>query len=123
VSAQEGSVEVFCDKYQSKFTVILDFKNNNPFPIEIDRIEISGDVSSASMKAIELLGAKIEPDKKDKFFLDGKIDAVNLEKINKAPNNEALRLEVKAVIINKYYNIRDFSHHFDRLMCKYYNKQ
>jgi hypothetical protein len=123
VSAQEGSVEIFCDKCQSKFRVILDFRNNNPFPIEIDRIEISGNISSASIKAMELFGAEIKPDKKQNFFLDGKIDPANLEQINKIPNDEALRLEVKAIIVNKHYNIRDFRHHFDRLMCKYYNKQ
>ena len=123
VSAQEGSVDVYCDKFQSKFIVTLDFKNNNLFPVEIDRIEISGNISSASMKAIELFGAKIEPDIKHKFFLDGKIDPANLEQINKAQNDETLRLEVKAIIVNKYYNIRDFRHNFDRLMCKYYNKQ
>ena len=123
ISAQEGSVQVFCDECQSKFAVTIDFRNNNPFPIEIDRIEISGNVSSASMKAVELFGAEIGPNKKNNFFLDGKIDPANLELINQASNDESLRLEVKAIIVNKYYNIRDFRHHFERLMCKYYNKQ
>ena len=123
VSAQEGSVEVWCDKCQSMFKVILEFRNNNPFPIEIDRVEMSGYLHSASMKAIELFGAKIEANKKTNFFLEGKIDAANLEQINQVSNDETLRLEVKAIIANKYHNIRDFRYHFDRLMCKYYNKQ
>jgi hypothetical protein len=123
VSAQEGSVEVWCNKYQSKFRVILDFRNNNPFPIEIDRVEISGYLHSASMKAIELFGAKIEAHKKVIFFLEGKIDAANLEQINQAPKDETLRLEVKTIIVNKYHNIRDYIHHFERLVCKYYNRQ
>jgi len=122
VSAQEGSVEVWCDKCQSMFKVILEFRNNNPFPIEIDRVGISGYLHSASMKAIELFGAKIEANKKVNFFLEGKIDAANLEQINQASNDETLRLEVRAIVINKYHHIRDFTYRADRLMCKFYNK-
>ncbi len=123
VSGQEGSVEIWCDNYQSNFKVILEFRNNNPFPIEIDRVEALGYLHSASMKAVELFGAKIQANGKGTLFLEGKIDPANLEQVNQAPNDESLRLEVKAVILNKYHNIRDFSHQFDRLMCKFYNKK
>jgi hypothetical protein len=124
ISAQEGSIEIWCDKYQSMFRIYLDFKNDNPFPIEIDRVEVSGNTySSASVEAIELFGERIEAHKKARMFLKGKIDSANLEKINQATADETLRLQVKAVIINKFYNIRDYTHSFDRLVCKYYNKQ
>jgi len=123
ISAKEGSVELWCDKCQSSFKVILEFKNNNPFPIEIDRVEISGKLHTASMKALELFGAKLEKNKKVNFYLRGKLDESTLEQVNQAPHNEGLRLEVKAVIINKYHNVRDFRYQFDRLMCKFYNKK
>jgi len=124
ISAQEGSIEMWCDKYQSMFKVILEFKNNNPFSIEIDRVEISGyTYSGASVEAIELFGERIEAHKKARIFLKGKIDSANLEKINQASNDETLRLEVKAIIVNKYHNIRDYKYHFDRLRCEYHNRQ
>lgn len=123
ISAQEGSVQVWCDKCQSCFKVILEFKNNNPFPIEIDRVEIYGQLHIASMKAVELFGAKLEKNKKVNFYLRGKLDESTLAQVNQAPHDEGLRLEVKAVIINKYHCIRDFRYQFDRLMCKFYNKK
>jgi len=123
ISAKEGSVELWCDKYQSKFNVVLEFKNNNPFPIEIDRVEISGHLHGASMKAVELFGAKLGNSKKVNFYISEKMDESNLDIVNKAPHDETLSLEVKAVIINKYHYIRDFRYHFDRLMCKFYNKK
>jgi len=122
VSAEEGSVEVWCDKRQSKFTVTLGFRNNNPFPIEIDRVGISGYLSGVSMKAFELFGAKVEANKKVDLFLEGKIDAASLEQVNQVSNDDTLRVVINSIVINKYYNIRDFKRHFDRLMCKYYNK-
>ena len=123
VSAQEGSVELWCDKLQSRFNVILEFKNNNPFPIEIDRVEIYGQLNNASMKAFELFGAKVRKNKKVNLYLRGKLDESSLAIVNQVSDNEALRLEVKSVIINKYHYIRDFTYHFDRLMCKFYNRK
>lgn len=123
MSAQEGTVEVWCDKYQSQFNIILDVRNNNPFPIEVDRVEATGYIHSASMKAIDLFGVEIKAHQKANIFLRGRIDAANLEQINQVPDDETLRLEAKAVIVNKYHNIRDYIHRYDRLVCKYYNKQ
>ncbi len=116
-------MEIWCDKCQSKFKVILEFKNSNPFPIEIDRVEISGYLHSASMEAVELFGAKLEKNKKVNFYLEGKLDAASLEQVNQTSKDETLRLEVRAIIINKYHHIRDFTCRFDRLMCKFYNKK
>lgn len=123
ISAEEGTVEIWCDEAQASFKVIPEFKNNNPFPIEIDRVEISGQLNNASMRAFELLGAKLKKNKKVNLYLRGKLDKLSLKQVNQAANDEALRLEVKAVIINKYHYIRDFSCNFDRLMCKFYNKK
>ena len=123
ISAQEGSVEIWCDEAQASFKVIPEFKNSNPFPIDIDRVEISGQLQNASMKAFELLGAKLEKNKKVNLYLRGKLDESSLKQVNQAADDEPLRLEVKAVIINKYHYIRDFTCNFDRLMCKFYNKK
>ena len=123
ISAQEGSVEIWCDEAQASFKVIPEFKNSNPFPIDIDRVEISGQLHNASIKAFELLGAKLEKNKKVNLYPRGKLDESSLKRVNQAADDEALRLEVRIVIINKYHYIRDFSCHFDRLMCKFYNKK
>lgn len=123
VSAQEGSVEVWCDKIQSNFSLWVEVKNNNPFPIEIDRAEASGYLHNARLKALNLIGIRLKRGESKSLHLEGRIDLANLEQINQAPNDETLRLEVRAVIINKYHNIRDFTHQFDRLMCRYYNKK
>lgn len=123
ISAKEGSVELWCDKCQSCFKVILEFKNNNPFSIEIDRVEVSGQLHTASMKAFELFGARLEKKKEVNLYIGGKLDETNLKKVTQASIDEGLRLEVKAVIINKYHYIRDFRYQFDRLMCKFYNKE
>jgi hypothetical protein len=123
ISATEGSVELWCDREQAAFKVRLEFKNNNPFPIEIDRIEASGRLHTASVKAFDLFGGKIEQNKKTVFWLTGKLDEVSLERINAAPDEERLRLEVRAFIINKYHYIRDFSSTHDRLICRFCNKK
>ena len=123
ISAQEGSVELWCDECQSSFKVILEFKNNNPFPIEIDRVEISGHLKNASMKAFELFGARLEKNKKVRLYLKGKLHESTLAQVNQAADDEPLRLEIKSVIINKYHCIRDFTYRFDRLMCKFYNRK
>ncbi|MGD0077481.1 MAG: hypothetical protein ABSB91_02510 [Sedimentisphaerales bacterium] len=124
ISAQEGSIEMWCDKYQSMFRVYLEFSNNNPFPIEIDRVEVSGyTYSSASVEAINLFGEKIEAHKKYRILLKGKIDSANLEKINQAATDETLRLDVRAVILNKFYNIRDYVSHLDNVRCRYINRK
>ena len=123
ISAQEGSVEVWCDKAQAKFSLWIQFKNNNPFPIEIDRTEASGNLYTARLKAINLFGRRLKKGESASLHLEGKIDDINLKQVNKSPENESLRLELKAVIVNKYHLIRDFRCQFDRLMCKFYNKQ
>jgi len=53
------------------------------------------------MKAFELFGAKLEKNRKVNLYLRGKLDESSLAKVNQAADNEGLRLEVKAVIINK----------------------
>ena len=123
ISAQEGSVEVWCNKEQAKFSLWIQFKNNNPFPIEIDRTEASGNLYTANLKAINLFGGRLKKSESASLHLEGKIDDINLKQVNKSPENESLRLELKAVIVNKYHLIRDFRCQFDRLMCKFYNKQ
>jgi hypothetical protein len=123
ISANEGSVEFYCDKYNAAFNIWLEFDNQNPFPIEIDRIELSGNVHSASVKAFEFLGARIKEKKQYRFWLRGKFDEATLEQINAAPDNATLRLEIRALILNKHYHIRDFTCSFDRLMCTFHNKK
>lgn len=123
ISAQEGSVEVWCDKEQAKFSIYVQFKNNNPFFIEIDRAEALGSLCTARLKAINLFGRRLKKGESASLHLEGKIDDINLKQVNKSPENESLRLELKAVIVNKYHLIRDFRCQFDRLMCKFYNKQ
>lgn len=123
ISAKEGSVEVWCDKAQAMFSLWIQFNNNNPFPIEIDRTEASGNLYTARLKAINLFGRRLKKGESASLHLEGKIDDINLKQVNKSPENESLRLELKAVIVNKYHLIRDFRCQFDRLMCKFYNKQ
>lgn len=123
ISAKEGSVEVWCDKAQAKFSLWIQFNNNNPFPIEIDRTEASGNLYTARLKAINLFGRRLKKGESASLHLEGKIDDINLKQVNKSPENESLRLEVKSVIVNKYHHIRDFKCQFDRLMCKFYNKK
>jgi len=123
ISAQQGSVELWCDKAQAKFSLWIQFNNNNPFPIEIDRTEASGNFYTAHLKAINIFGTRLKKGQSTSLHLEGKIDDINLKQVNESPENESLRLELNAVIINKYHYIRDFSCQFDRLMCKFYNKQ
>lgn len=122
VSAQEGSVEVWCNKDQVKFKIYIQFKNNNPFPIEIDRSEVFGNLHAAQLKASNLFGLKLGKGKSDSLLLEGKIDDINLTKVNDSPDNESMRIEIKAIILNKYHIIRDFRIPIDRLMCKLINK-
>jgi hypothetical protein len=86
-------------------------------------VEISGHLKGASFKAFELLGARLGMNKKVKFYLEGKLDESSLAQVNQSSDDETLRLEVRPVIINKYHYIRDYKLHFDRLICKYYNKK
>lgn len=123
ISAQQGTVEVWCDKCQSKFNVILEFENKNPFAIEIDRVEISARLQNASMETVDLFGSRLETNKRAKLYLTGKLDESSLIQVNEAPDDEPLHLVVKAVILNKYHKIRDYRHDFDRVMCKFYNKK
>lgn len=123
----DGSVEFWCDKSQPLFKIIIEFKNNNPFPIEVDRIEINGWIYAATnhvvvIKAFELFGGKIGKNEKRNFYFNEKLDELNLVGINEAPDNATLNLHVKAVIKNKYHCIRDFRTDLDRLMCKFINK-
>lgn len=129
---KEGYVEFDCDERMPFFRIIIEFKNNNPFPIEIDRIQINGWMPGAAnhdvitecaiIKAFELMGGEIKKNQKMKFGLIGNIDNSNLTVINQAPDNATLNLHVKAVIKNKYHYIRDFKTDLNRLMCKFTNK-
>jgi len=123
ISAQKGSVELWCDKAQANFSLWIQFKNNNPFPIEIDRTEASGILYTAHLRAINIFGRGLKKGESASLHLEGKIDDINLKRLNESPENESLRLELNAIIINKYHCIRDFRCQFDSLMCKFYNKQ
>lgn len=123
ISARAGSVEVWCNKSQTKFSLWIEFKNNNTFPLEIDRAEASGILNSAYLTAINLFGMPLKKGESCSLHLEGKIDDINLELINKAPENESVRLELRAIIVNKYHTIRDFRVPFDNLMCKLINKR
>ncbi len=123
ILAKEGSVEIWCDKAQAKFSLWIQFKNNNSFPIEIDRSEASGYLYTAHLKAINLFGKRLKKGESATLHLEGNIDDINLKRVNGSPENESLRLELKAVVLNKYHRIRDFRCQFDRLMCKFYNRK
>lgn len=123
ISARAGSVEVFCDKSQAKFSLWVEFKNNNAFPIEIDRAEASGILHAARLTAVNLFGMPLKKGELGTLHLEGRIDDINLELVNKAPENESVRIELCAIIVNKYHTIRDFRVHFDSLMCKLINKR
>lgn len=123
VSAQEGSVEIWCDKKQAHFSIIIDFRNNNPFVIEIDRAEASANLHTAQLKAINFFGVKIDKGKTELLRLEGRIDDLNLKYVNESPRGEHLRVELKAIVLNKYHTMRNFNKHFDRLMCKLINKK
>ncbi len=122
IPAREGSVDVFCDRLQSSFRIALEIRNANPFPIEVDRIEATAQLYSGSMRALELFGARVEKNGKATFYLQGRIDDANLERINNAPDNEMPRVHIRAVITNKYHCIRDFTCAEDRVMCRFSNR-
>jgi hypothetical protein len=122
VSAQDGSVEIWCDRPQARFSITVQFRNNNPFPIEIDRAEASARLHTAKFKAINFFGLKITEGKTESLQLEGRIDEQNLNYVNDSPDGENLRVEVKAIVMNKYHTIRSFSKNFDRLMCRLINK-
>ncbi len=123
VSAQEGSVEIWCDKKQAHFSIIIDFRNNNPFVIEIDRAEASASLHTAKLKASNFFGIKVDKGKIELLRLEGIIDDHNLKYVNESPDGEHLRVELKAIVMNKYHTMRNFNKHFDRLMCKLINKK
>ena len=124
VSAKEGSVEIWCDKRQSNFSLWVEVKNNNPFPIEIDRAEASGYLHTARLKAFNLFGIRLKRGESKSLHLEGRIDEANLEQVRCSPENEPMRrIDLKAVIVNKYHTIRGFSVSFDRLMCRLINKK
>ena len=122
ISAQEGSIEIWCDRSHARFAIIIQFRNNNPFPIEIDRAEASASLHTARFKAINIFGIKIKKGETQLLRLEGRIDDENLKYVNRSPEGENLRMEFNAVIMNKYHTIRDFRKYFDRLMCKLINK-
>lgn len=129
---KDGSVEFCCDEQNPYFRISIEFKNNNPFPIEIDRIRIHGWMPGALkngaiseialIKAFELMGGRIDKNQKRDFCFRDNLDDVNLKIVNEAPYDTILNLHIKAVIINKYYYIRDFTTDLNRLMCKFVNK-
>ena len=123
ISARAGSVEVLCDKAQARFSLCVEFTNNNAFPIEIDRAEAAGILHAARLTANNLFGMPLKKGESGVLRLEGRIDDINLELVNNVPENESLRIEFRAIIVNKYHTIRDFRVHFDSLMCKLINKR
>ena len=123
VSAQEGSVEIWCDKTQARFSIIVQFRNDNPFPVDIDRAEASANLHTAHFKAINFFGINVKEKRTEVLRLEGRIDDQNLKYANQSPDGESLRVELRAIVTNRYHTIRTFSKHFDRLMCKLFNKR
>ncbi len=123
VSAQEGSVEIWCDKSQARFSMIVQIRNGNPFDIEIDRAEVSARLHMGQLKASNFFGAKVQKGKVESLRLEGRIDDQNLRYVNEAPNGEHLAADIRAIVVNKYHTIRTFNRQFDRLMCRMINKR
>jgi hypothetical protein len=122
VSANESTVEIWCDKIQSNFSLWVEVKNNNPFPIEIDRAEASGYLNNARLKALNLIGIQLKKGESKSLHLEGRIDEASLEQVRCSPENAPLQVIIRCIIKNKYHTIRNFSISFDRLMCRLVNK-
>lgn len=122
ISAREGSVEVWCNKAQAKLSLWVQFKNNNPFPIEIDRVEALASFYTAQMKATNLFGIRLKRGGSDSLHIEGKIDDVNLKRVNESSEDRGMRVEIQAVVVNKYNTIRDFRVYLENMMCRLVNK-
>jgi len=124
VSAKDGSVEVWCDEQQSKFKIIIDIKNDNPFPIEIDRAEASASLYTARLKALNLFGVQVGKGESKALILESRMDEPNRKLVNSSPENERMKVELKAIIKNKHHHsIRIFNITLGGLMCRLINKE
>jgi hypothetical protein len=123
ISARQRSTEILCDREQAKFSLWIQFKNDNPFPVEIDRLIASGNLHTAHLEASNLLGTHIKKGECASVHLEGGIDEVNLARVNSSPDDPLLRVELCGVIANKYHTMRTFRKSFDDLMCRLVNKK
>jgi len=120
ISASDSSIEIWC--VQNQFCVRVEFRNNNPFPIEVDRLIVKGSYSNDVLVATERFGVKIAPKKKSILTADGKFDISTEAKIKQAKDDTTINLEVRALIINKCHRIRDFKRVFEHQLCRATNK-
>ena len=120
ISANESSIQIWC--IQNEFQVQVEFRNNNPFPIEIDRLMVKGHYYTVTLTASEKFGIRIMPKKKDSLIAKGKFNVSTESQIKQAKDDTTIRLEVHALIINKCHRIRDFRRHFDSQLCRVVNK-
>lgn len=120
ISANESSIQIWC--VQNEFQVQVEFRNNNPFPIEIDRLIIRGDYYSAELIATENFGTRIRPKEKSILLAKGKFDTSMEARIKQAKDDTTISLEVNALIINKCHRIRNFRRNFGNQLCRVINK-
>jgi hypothetical protein len=123
ILARQGSVEVWCDKEQARFRLWVQFTNDNAFPVEIDRVIASGNLHAAHLEASNLMGTNLRKGQSASLLLEGRIDDVNLERVNRSPDDQALQLTLRAVVANKYHTMREYTIGFSSLMCRLCNKR
>src|SRR4030067_2958261 len=115
ISANESSIQIWC--IQNEFQVQVEFRNNNPFPIEIDRLVVKGHYYTVTLTASEKFGIRIMPKKKTNLIAKGKFNVSTESQIKQAKDDTTIRLEVNALIINKCHRIRNFRRSFDSQLC------
>jgi len=115
ILAHQGSVEVWCDREQAKFCLWVQFKNDNPFPVEIDRVIASGNLHAVHLEASNLMGTHLKKGQFTSLLPEGGIDDVNLDRVNRSPDDSSLRLTLYAVVANKYHTMREFRTGFDHI--------
>ena len=120
ISANESSIQILC--IQNEFQVQVEFRNNNPFPIEIDRLIVNGHYYTVTLTASEKFGIRIMPKKKASLIANGKFNISTESQIKQAKDDTTIRLEVNALIINKCYRIRNFRRSFNSQLCRVINK-
>lgn len=121
ISASDSSIEIWCG--QREFRIRPEFRNNNPFPIEVDRLEIKGSLDSVRLTATQNFGTEIPPKKKTTLTAEGKFDTSTEIQIKQTKDDTTIRLELIALIINKCHRIRNFRRHFENLLCRVINKK
>lgn len=120
ISANESSIQIWC--IQNEFQVQVEFRNNNPFPIEVDRLTITGRYYTADLVAAENFGTRIQPKQRSILIAKGKFDTTMEERIKQAKDDTTIRLEIQALIINKCHRIRHFRRSFEYQLCRVTNK-